>query len=344
MLSLDASLVSAATLIGSGADESVLRTHGYIVELEVGASFSGRLASRDDHAKFHRLARDVTDYSVRHEFTNPEFFYGLSIDAKNTTDINSLLALDGVKAVYPNLLRPRPGPVEASNTASFKPASGAVGAAGSGASVAHFEGTSDVLSSLKMTGVDELHKLGITGKGIKVGIVDSGVDHRHPSLGAGFGPGFKVAGGYDFVGDDYNGGNAPTPGDDPLTTCLAGGHGTHVSGIIAGQDPEGVGFGYTGVAPDAALYMYRVFGCAGGVTDDILMQAFQRAAEDGVDVISASLGGVAYWTVGSPTLAFSMPFRSGESVLSLQQATTASMACTRPQCPHTFLRPSRLAR
>lgn len=48
--------------------------------------------------------------------------------------------------------------------------------------------------------------------------MDTGVDYRHPSLGSGFGPGFKVAKGYDFVGDNYNGSNTPMPDDDPLDT------------------------------------------------------------------------------------------------------------------------------
>lgn len=46
--------------------------------------------------------------------------------------------------------------------------------------------------------------------------IDSGIDYTHLSLGGGFGPGFKVAGGYDFVGDDYDGSNTPVQDSDPL--------------------------------------------------------------------------------------------------------------------------------
>jgi subtilisin family serine protease len=46
--------------------------------------------------------------------------------------------------------------------------------------------------------------------------IDTGVDYKHPFLGGGFGPGFKVAGGYDFVGDAYNGTNTAVPDNDPL--------------------------------------------------------------------------------------------------------------------------------
>jgi hypothetical protein len=38
-------------------------------------------------------------------------------------------------------------------------------------------------------------------------IFSVGIDYTHPALGGGFGPGFKVIGGYDFVGDNYNGGS-----------------------------------------------------------------------------------------------------------------------------------------
>lgn len=69
---------------------------------------------------------------------------------------------------------------------------------------------------------------GYYGEGVQIGIIDTGIDYQHPTLGGGFGPGFKVAGGYDFVGDKYGkGNNPPVPDNDPLDLCA--GHGTHVS-------------------------------------------------------------------------------------------------------------------
>ena len=50
---------------------------------------------------------------------------------------------------------------------------------------------------------------------LPVALVLSGVDCNHPALGGSFGPGHKFAGGYDFVGDFYNGENQPTPDTDP---------------------------------------------------------------------------------------------------------------------------------
>ncbi|RKP09654.1 hypothetical protein THASP1DRAFT_28539, partial [Thamnocephalis sphaerospora] len=61
--------------------------------------------------------------------------------------------------------------------------------------------------------------------GAKIGIIDTGIDYKHPSLGGCFGPGCIVAYGYDFVGDAYNGKNVPQPDADPMDEC--NGHGTH---------------------------------------------------------------------------------------------------------------------
>ena len=63
-----------------------------------------------------------------------------------------------------------------------------------------------------LTGVDKLHAQGILGEGVIVGVLDSGVDYRHPALGGCFGQGCKIGGGTDLVGDAYNGTNDPKPG------------------------------------------------------------------------------------------------------------------------------------
>ncbi|EEB98352.1 hypothetical protein MPER_02153, partial [Moniliophthora perniciosa FA553] len=128
----------------------------------------------------------------------------------------------------------------------------------------------DSQSTNIFTGVDNVHAQGITGKGIKVGIIDTGIDYTHPVLGGGFGPGFKIRGGYDLVGDNYTGQNTPVPDDDPLDQCS--GHGTHVAGII-GANPGTNPFNISGVAYEVFLSSYRVFGCTGVVTDDVIVDA-----------------------------------------------------------------------
>ncbi|KAL8294686.1 hypothetical protein RB597_007713 [Gaeumannomyces tritici] len=140
-----------------------------------------------------------------------------------------------------------------------------------------------------MTGVDRLHKQGIFGKGAKVAVVDTGVDYNHRNLGGCFGEGCKVARGYDFVGDNTNWpfpGNAKIPDADPMDQQ---GHGTHVAGIIAGKSDN-----LQGVAPEATLHAYKIF-ANGGTDEETIIEAFLKAYEDGVDVISASVGSVGGW-------------------------------------------------
>src|SRR5437588_1224518 len=86
--------------------------------------------------------------------------------------------------------------------------------------------------------------LGSRGRGVTVAVIDTGIDYMHPALGGGFGPGYKVKGGFDFVDNDA----------DPMDTF---GHGTNVAGIIA-ADPFMVnGEQYSGIAPDASLVALR---------------------------------------------------------------------------------------
>ena len=114
---------------------------------------------------------------------------------------------------------------------------------------------------------------GATGAGVKVGIIDTGVDYTHadfggagtvaawnyafahstvdpatdPQLAAQFGPSApKVKGGWDFVGDDYNAntpGSVPHPDPNPLD-CFN--HGTHTAGILGGLGVTSAGHTYTG--------------------------------------------------------------------------------------------------
>lgn len=145
-----------------------------------------------------------------------------------------------------------------------------------------------------MTGVDKLHAQGYTGQGRHIAILDTGVDYNLFALGNGFGPGFKVTNGYDFVGNDYDGTNTPVDsGPNPYTNCSS--HGTHVAGIIGAKNSA---WNITGSAPDATLSMYKVFGCDGSVQDDILIKATLAAFEERPDAISISIGGKNGWTEG----------------------------------------------
>ncbi|UOR11255.1 S8 family serine peptidase [Halobacillus amylolyticus] len=110
-----------------------------------------------------------------------------------------------------------------------------------------------------------------TGEGVKVGVIDTGVDYTHPDLTANY------RGGFDVVDFDQ----------DPMETMGQLGatmHGTHVSGIIA-ADGE-----MKGVAPDAELYVYRALGPGGSGSSVQVIAAIEQAVEEGMDVINLSLG------------------------------------------------------
>ncbi|CAO3595191.1 unnamed protein product [Absidia cylindrospora] len=152
-----------------------------------------------------------------------------------------------------------------------------------------------------MTGVDQAKHAGWTGSGIKVGILDSGVDYTHPSLGGCFGEGCLVQYGYDLVGDDYTELNDPIPDNDPHDSC--DGHGTHVAGILAANDTLK---GFEGVAPGVTLGAWRIFGCQGDTDDDIILAAADMAVSAGMDVINLSLGGgVSAWAEDALAVALS---------------------------------------
>lgn len=147
----------------------------------------------------------------------------------------------------------------------------------------------DANSPHVMTQVDKLRNKGYTGKGIKVAVVDTGIDYKHPALGGCFGKGCLVSYGRDLVGDSYPS-SAAKPDDDPMD---CNGHGTHVAGIIAAQSNP---FGFTGAAPGVELGAYKVFGCTGGVFDEQIIDGFYAAEEDGSDIINASLGSQNGWS------------------------------------------------
>ncbi|CAF3955288.1 unnamed protein product [Rotaria sp. Silwood1] len=174
---------------------------------------------------------------------------------------------------------------------------------------------SDSISAHKLTGVDRVHKeLKNFGKGVRIAIIDNGIDYYHPALGGCFGPDCKVAFGYgkmklkillgiqrnmmielfpDLVGDEFSGSHIiPEPDDDPLDNCSRSSHGTHIAGILAANATEIVQTNYSplepfiGVAPQATIGAYRIFGCSeNGTTTDLITAAIYRAFEDKADII-----------------------------------------------------------
>jgi hypothetical protein len=67
-----------------------------------------------------------------------------------------------------------------------------------------------------------------------------------------------------------------------------------VAGVI-GANPNNP-YNISGVAYEASINAYRIFGCQGSTSDDIIIDALLRAHKDGNDVITMSLGYTAPWT------------------------------------------------
>ncbi len=109
--------------------------------------------------------------------------------------------------------------------------------------------TSQASSAHQQTGwIDAQQRFGLNGTGQTVAVIDSGIAWDHVALGGGFGPGYRVVGGWDFAESDSN----------PYDDRPAGFHGTHVAGIIGADDST-----RSGVASGVDLVALRVFDDAG---------------------------------------------------------------------------------
>ncbi|SGY20577.1 BQ5605_C016g08098 [Microbotryum silenes-dioicae] len=290
-----ASITSAFKLIeGSGAQIIPGR---FIVA--VSSSSSSSLGKRADEviAGVINKINDVgIDAKTRKTYQSPGLLTGASIVVPENTTAADLLAVPGVTKVWPVRSIPRPVTYttsEAKGKTSHGTSATDISARGKVLSRRDAY-TDDTWSPHQMTGVDVMHGKGFLGSGIRVAILDTGVDYKNPILGGCFGKGCKVAFGYAFVGD-YD---ETTTGPDPYTNCSD--HGTHVTGIIGANANS---YGFTGVAPQATIGMYRVFSCSGNTGEDTIVEALLKAAEDRANVINMSLGGPVGWLDGSPTQA-----------------------------------------
>jgi subtilisin family serine protease len=247
-------------------------TNLYIVELASPPTADGTSLSqtRAEKAAFRRDAATV-GVKFQERYAYDGVFNGLSIRTGSTR--SNLARVAGVKAVYPVLDVALP---------DMQPAE-----------------SPELFSALGLTGADAAqNELGLTGTGVRVAVMDTGLDYHHPALGGCFGPGCRVVVGHDFVGDAFNASDTaasipvnpvPVPDADP-DDCQ--GHGTHVSGIVGANDGA---TGLKGVAPGVTFGAYRVFGCDGNTTSDVMLAAMDRILADGADVLNMSIGASFQW-------------------------------------------------
>lgn len=220
-----------------------------------------------------RTAASRAGVSFTERFAFSTLWNGLSIQVA-ASDLAKLQRVDGVKALWPV------------TTVALPP-------------VTTPQEDPDLLTALAMTGADVAQsELGLSGAGVRVGVIDTGIDYAHPDLGgcSAIGPSCRVVTGFDFVGDAYNADdplhNTPVPDPDPqdcLTAGANGGHGTHVAGIV------GANGAVKGVAPGVVFGAYRVFGCNGSTTADVIIAALERALADSMQVVNMSLGASRQW-------------------------------------------------
>lgn len=241
----------------------------YILEFASAPAIEGtsKAALKAERDAFRKAAKQ-NGIALEEAFEFDTLINGLSVRV-NPADLPALKRLPGLKAVWPNVTIARP---EAAAVAAEP----------------------DLYTAINMTGASVAQsELGYTGQGIKVAVMDTGVDYDHPDLGGGFGPGYKVFTGWDFVGDAFNA-DTTSPLYNPVTVpdndpddC--GGHGSHVAGIIGANGTV------KGVAPDVTFGAYRVFGCEGSTTADIMVAAMERAYADGMQILNMSIGSSFQW-------------------------------------------------
>jgi minor extracellular serine protease Vpr len=257
--------VTSQDLAGANVETS---PNAWFVQLEGAATAAGGGAAQVRSAQ-QALAREASaSGSVDVVRTFGSLWNGASVRGQEA-EVRRVAAAAGATAIFPVAIVDAPEPL-----AGERP---------------------DLDTALPMTGADIVHsELGFTGEGIRVAVMDTGIDYDHPDFGGAGTDGAtafptpRVVAGYDFVGDDFNA-DTSAPGYNPEVRpdsdpddCQ--GHGTHVAGIV-GANGE-----LTGVAPDVTFGAYRVFGCEGSTTADIMLAAMERALADDMDVLNMSIG------------------------------------------------------
>jgi subtilisin len=123
----------------------------------------------------------------------------------------------------------------------------------------------------RLMGLDQQSIGGLTGLGVRVGIIDSGCDNKHPALT------------HIQIGRDYTNPDAAGNPNQQSWTIDTMSHGTHCAGVIAGNGQNGI----RGFAPAAEIHILKLF--EGGAFDS-LIRALKYAIDNQIHVINCSLG------------------------------------------------------
>lgn len=268
VLSLGLATANAQEAVSTSEAES---TELYFVELSGRPTADGNSLNnvRAEKARFMGAAANAgVEFTVRRGYDTLFNGYAVRVSASERA---ALARVPGVKALWP---------IDTIQAPEFDPGAGSA---------------PDLATAISMTRANVVQNtLGYRGTGIKVAVMDTGIDYDHADLGgdgvdrsnSSVFPTARVITGWDFVGDAFDFDQIPVPDAYP-DDC--NGHGTHVSGIV-GANGEVVG-----VAPDVKFGAYRVFGCGGSTTSDIMLAAMERAYADGMNVLNMSIGSRAQW-------------------------------------------------
>lgn len=220
--------------------------------------------SQSIESQAQQLENQVDSKEVKVTETFDTLWNGVTVDASEK-GLEQIAQADNVADIYPVLVYHLPKTVPSSiNTQNVTPQ------------------TSNARAVVQAQDL-KLGETNLTGEGIKIGIVDTGIDLSHVAFGGNgdvndpanqvIDDNRKVVAGYDFVDNDA------LPQDCP-------GHGTHVAGIAAGNDSTQ---DFKGIAPDAKLGVYRIFDCKNKTRSDAVVAALDRALDDGMNVVNLSL-------------------------------------------------------
>ncbi|MEH2355670.1 S8 family peptidase [Nostoc sp.] len=167
-----------------------------------------------------------------------------------------------------------------------------------------------------MVKAPEVWAQGYTGKGVVVAVVDTGVDYNHEDLTNNIWTNTKeIAGngidddGNGYIDDNYGWNFA----DQNNNTLDDNGHGTHVSGTIAGENNN---YGVTGIAYDAKIMAVKALDSSGSGSYSSISKGIRYAVDNGANVINLSLGGAS----SNRTLESAIDYASSKGVIVVMAA------------------------
>lgn len=292
-------LLSSTALISTCAE---LNAKTYIVHMRSPTTFKNLFAEWQDSVRqpsrdiFGRRRLDFpTTLNSRAQTLKPLENLGMLVIEGSEEDARTLARNGDVQSVEEDFMIPRPAPVTASDLrANFRGLPQRIGQAQDG------ETTDELPWGLHAVKAPEAWALNAKGQNVRVMVLDTGIDRDHVDLRDRFEEGKNFVTNFPFSLSD--GPEVATilrtlegpwfqPGPDnpnaPYEYYDSEGHGTHVSGTIAGSlDNHGV----AGVAPEARILMGRVCG-ARGCAGSAIVKGLNWALSKNVNVVSMSLGG-----------------------------------------------------